>query len=158
MILNRNELQEKVIECVDELTLLQVLKGILRIPSFPGEETACARYILNWMNERGFETDLMEVEEGRLQPVGRIMGSGGGPVLVFNGHMDIDAWFEGPKDNPFEPMIIEIDGERRIFAQGLSNMKGGVVCFLMAGDAIKRAANKYGIDLKGDLVLAPVVG
>ena len=88
-ILEKNSLREMVLECVDEFTLIELLKGILRFPSFPGEETECAEYIAYWMEERGFDTELMEVEEGRFQPVGRLRGTGEGPVLVFNGHMDI---------------------------------------------------------------------
>jgi hypothetical protein len=38
-ILDKKKLKEKVLGCVDEFTLLQLLKGILRIPSFQAEET-----------------------------------------------------------------------------------------------------------------------
>ncbi|MFC1802678.1 M20 family metallopeptidase [Thermoproteota archaeon] len=153
-----NELREKVIECVDEEILIDLLKGMLRIPSFQGEETDLAKYIANWMEKRGIEVELQEVEEDRLQPIGRLRGTGKGPVLVYNGHIDIDAIFEGSKKNPFEPFILEIDGERRVYCQGLTNMKGGVAAFLVAGDSIKRASAKHKIELKGDLILTPVVG
>lgn len=156
--MEKKKLKEKVLKCVDECILVELLIGILRIPSFPAEETEVAKYIAKWMEKRGIEVEMQEVENGRLQAIGRIRGTGEGPVLVYNGHTDIDAQFEGPKENPFEPMILEIDGERRVYAQGLYNMKGGVACLLVAGDAIKRAATKYGIELKGDLILATTVG
>lgn len=156
--LKNDELKENVLKCVDEHILLGLLKGILRIPSFPAEETEVAKYITEWMEKRGIEVDMQEVEDGRFQAIGRIRGTGEGPVLVYNGHTDIDAQFEGPKENPFEPIILEIDGERRIYGQGLYNMKGGVACLLVAGDAIKRAAIEYGIKLKGELILATTVG
>ena len=37
---------------------------------------------------------------------------------------------------------------------GISNMKGGVAAFMIAGKALK----KSGIKLKGDVILAAVVG
>src|SRR5207302_4526680 len=37
---------------------------------------------------------------------------------------------------------------------GISNMKGGVAAFMMAGAALKRS----GLQLKGDVILAAVVG
>jgi acetylornithine deacetylase len=152
------EAKEKVLECVDETDLIELAKGMLSIPSFQTEETCVAEYLGKWMSERGFDVEMQEVEEGRFQPVGRLKGSGGGPVLVFNGHMDIDAYFEGLIADPFKPVLLEIDGEKRLFGQGLFNMKGGVTCFLIAGDAIKRAVTKHGLKLKGDLILSPVVG
>ena len=40
------------------------------------------------LEEIGLEVSWHEVEDGRPNVVGRLEGTGGGPSLMFNGHMD----------------------------------------------------------------------
>ena len=40
------------------------------------------------LEEMGLEVSWHEVEDGRPNVVGRLEGTGGGPSLMFNGHMD----------------------------------------------------------------------
>jgi acetylornithine deacetylase len=147
-----DNLKYKVLENLNEEELINLTKEICKFPSYSGEETPCANFLAGFMEENGFEVDLQEVEPGRFQPIGTIKGDGTGPSLMFNGHMDIGpvlmhTW---TKNDPYDPYVK--DG--RIHGHGIENMKGGVAAMVMAAVAVKRAD----IQLKGDLVVACVVG
>lgn len=68
---------------------------------------------------------------------------------MFNGHMDTDPVRLGVKD----PLIPVVKGGR-LYGHGVYNMKGGVAAMVEAAVAVKRS----GIQLKGDIVVTPVVG
>jgi acetylornithine deacetylase/succinyl-diaminopimelate desuccinylase-like protein len=72
-----------------------------------------------------------------------LKGSGGGATLMFNAHMD---HFDNPQET-----IVEDD---RIYGRGLVNMKAAFPCYIEAVAALKKA----GVKLKGDLIIAGVVG
>ncbi len=93
---------------------------------------------------------MQEVEPGRFQTVAVLKGGGGGKSLMLNGHIDIDPLAAGWVRDPWEP---EISGDR-IFGGGIRNMKAGVASMIAAAEAVRRS----GVTLKGDLVLACVVG
>ncbi len=75
-----------------------------------------------------------------------LRGVGGGPSLTFNGHMD--ARIAVPS---LEKSYVS-DG--LIYGNEIANMKAGLAAFLIGAKAI----NAAGIRLKGDLILACVVG
>lgn len=142
-----------VLENIDEEEVVKLAKDMIQIRSFPGEERELAILLADLMNEHGIKTKWFEVEPGRKQPLGTIKGTGEGPSLMFNGHMDIDPIpFESsyPEGDAWKPVIK--DG--LLYGNGILNMKGGLTALVMAGVAIKRAR----IKLKGDLLIAPVVG
>lgn len=84
--------------------------------------------------------------------VGRLPGTGDGPTLMLNGHIDVvptgdpDAW----ADPPFAGTV---RGDR-VLGRGACDMKAGLVAALVAMDAIQSS----GVRLRGDLVCAPVQG
>jgi acetylornithine deacetylase/succinyl-diaminopimelate desuccinylase-like protein len=79
--------------------------------------------------------------------------------LGFNGHTDTS--FTGSRDDlrmvanvePESELTGRIVGDK-VQGLGISNMKGGVAAFMIAGKALKQS----GVQLKGDVVLAAVVG
>ena len=93
---------------------------------------------------------LQEVEPGRHQTIATLKGAGGGPSLMFNGHIDINSLTRGSKRDPWTPVV---EGDR-LYGHGVQNMKGGVASMIAAAEAVRQAAVK----LRGDLVLACVVG
>ena len=93
---------------------------------------------------------MQEVEPGRFQTVATLRGSGSGPSLMFNGHIDINSLMRGGTRDPWTPTV---EGDR-LYGHGIQNMKGGVATMIEAAESIRRA----GIGLEGDLVLACVVG
>jgi acetylornithine deacetylase/succinyl-diaminopimelate desuccinylase-like protein len=104
----------------------------------------------NWMSDNGFEAQLQEVEPNRSNALGFLRGSGEGPSLMFNGHTDVDPMPMHYQEDPWRCRIE--DG--RLIGHGISNMKAGVAAMTIAAAAIKRA----GVPLKGDIIVAGVVG
>jgi acetylornithine deacetylase len=129
--------------------VVELAKNLIRIPSPIENETEVARFLEKYMKDHGLETELVEVEPGRYQPIGRVKGTGGGYSLIFNGHIDTDVLLLEIK-NPFLPRI---EGNR-LYGHGIFNMKSGVAAMVEAAVALQRA----GLKLKGDLIVTPVVG
>ncbi len=141
---------QRILDAVDRESMLALAQELIRIPSFKTEETPVARYIADFLTQRGYEVQLQEVEPGRFQTIGILKGTGGGKSLMFNGHLDIDPLAMGWQRDPWTP---EID-EDRLYGGGTRNMKGGVTAMIEAAESVRRS----GVQLKGDLVLACVVG
>ena len=151
-----SEMAKKILGCIDDEEIVKLEQALVRIPSLTYEETELAEYLAEYMRHAGIEVEMHEVTDplgsGRKskQPVGRIRGSGEGPSLMFNGHMDHNALVgEWPRD----PFSGEIEGDW-LYGRGSIDEKGGITGFVMAGVAIQRS----GLKLKGDLVLCPVMG
>ena len=142
--------QELILAHVDREAMLDLAKQLISIPSFKPNETPVAHFLDGYFRERGYEVELQEVEPGRLQAIATLRGSGGGRSLMLNGHTDINSLRRGAHRDPTVPTI---EGDR-LYGQGVENMKGGVASMITAAEAIRRS----GVGLKGDLVLACVVG
>ena len=149
--------KEKVLDFIDQGELVDLAKRMISFQSYPPDENPVMEFVAKFMQDQGMETKLMEVEPGRTQPLGTLKGTGDGQSLMFNGHLDIDpmtleeeeAWTRSGRD-PFSAVVE--DG--RFYGQGIGNMKGGVAAMIIGAMAVKRAT----IPLKGDLLVAPVVG
>ena len=81
----------------------------------------------------GLAITWQEVEDGRPNVIGTLEGAGGGPTLMFNGHMDTS--YSGASRTcgdivGFQPRALVKDG--RIYGLGISNMKGALACYLEA--------------------------
>ena len=141
---------QKLMDAVDSEGMLNLAQELVRIPSFKTEETEVARFLSGFLEQRGYDVQMQEVEPGRFQTVAVLRGTGGGKSLMLNGHIDIDPLAMGWKRDPWTPAI---EGDR-IYGAGIRNMKGGVSSMIAAAEAIRRSGTR----LKGDLVLACVVG
>ena len=80
---------------------------------------------------------------------------GGGPSLMFNGHMDTsysgrEPWLRHVPG--FQPKAFVEDG--RLYGLGISNMKGALACYVEA----VRALDDAGVRLRGDVMIAAVAG
>ena len=137
-------------DSVDRGEMLRLAEDLVRIPSFKTEETDAARFLGDFLAQRGYDVELQEVEPGRFQTIAILKGSGGGKSLMLNGHIDIDPLAMGWKRDPWTPSI---EGDL-IFGAGIRNMKSGVSSMIEAAEMVRRA----GVPLRGDLVLACVVG
>jgi acetylornithine deacetylase/succinyl-diaminopimelate desuccinylase-like protein len=149
---------DKVLRHIDATELAQLGCSLVDIPSATGHEIDVAEFILGWYADHGIRPVRQEVEPGRPNAVGILKGTGQGLSLMFNGHMDTS--FTGTDE---DRLITTVDSgedlsgrivDGKVRGLGISNMKGGLASFLIAANAIV----KSGVKLKGDLVLAAVVG
>jgi acetylornithine deacetylase len=142
----------------DRITERQVLaleQAAIRIPSTTFEEGSLADHLANYMSDVGLDVEMMEVthpaKPGKRtrQPIGRLRGTGGGPTLMLNGHMDpgveMSGWTVDPYGAKFE------DGW--VCGMGAHDDKGGVVAAICGVEAIVQA----GVRLRGDVLITPVV-
>ncbi|HEU4340081.1 MAG TPA: M20/M25/M40 family metallo-hydrolase [Candidatus Binatia bacterium] len=149
----------KILAHIDRDELAQLGCDLTSIPSPTGQEKAVAEFILKWFEANGLKPVRQEVEVERPNAVGILKGDGSGLSLGFNGHMDTS--FTGTAEDLRMVATVEPESELKGSIQdgkvrglGISNMKGGIAAFMMAGKALK----KSGVKLKGDVVLAAVVG
>ena len=140
---------------INERRLIDLAVRLVSTPSFTGSEEACARVMAAELEELGLQVMWQQVEDGRANVVGTLPGEGGGPTLMFNGHLDTS--YSGD-----EPWLRDIQGFRpegfvrrgRIYGLGISNMKGALAAYVEA----LRSLIVSGVRLKGDVVIAAVCG
>lgn len=144
-----DELSRKAFNALKEKDIVELGKQMIRIPSLSEDETPLAELLLDYMERAGLDVEMQHVDSKRSQPRGVIHGTGEGPSLLINGHLDMPPVQVGWSD-PFTPVVE--DGV--LYGAGLSNTKGGLTAGISAVVAIAKA----GIELKGDLILNPVVG
>jgi acetylornithine deacetylase len=114
------------------------------VPASPGEEEI-AHYIADWLKLNGLEVELIESVSGRPSVVGIARGTGGGRILLLNGHMDT-VGVAGMTDG-HQPRI---DGGR-LYGRGAYDMKGGVAACMLAIAEAKRQ------NLRGDVIFTGVI-
>ncbi len=142
--------KQLALDAVDDAELVALASDLVPFQSWSDHERECVEWLAAYMSDHGLEVELKDAEPGRPNVIGRIRGDGSGPSLMFNGHLDIDPIPVTYKDDPWHPQIR--DG--KLFGHGLWNMKAGVASMVHAAIAVKRS----GIPLRGDLVVAGVVG
>src|SRR6185312_4910447 len=107
-------------------------------------EAAVARPLADILRGWGFSVDVIEAAPGRPNVVARI-GKGGGPTLMFNGHLDI-VGTDGMVHAPFDAQ--QRDG--RIYGRGACDMKAGIAAMCAAA----ALAADEGVD--GEIVVTAV--
>ena len=140
---------------IDEARLVEDALAAVAIPSFTGSEEAMAEWISGACRELGLDVQWQQVEDGRANVLATWPGAGGGPTLMFNGHLDTsysgrEPWLAGIPG--FQPEGFVRDG--RLYGLGISNMKGALCCYLAA----VRALRDGGVRLAGDVMIAAVAG
>src|SRR5438552_18286493 len=92
---------------VDAQRILELEQRSIRIPSPTFEEGALADFYADTMSAIGFDVEMMEVlhphdpSRKSRQPIARLRGTGGGPALMLNGHMDPGAERSGWTADPY---------------------------------------------------------
>jgi acetylornithine deacetylase len=114
------------------------------VPGGAGEG-ALARFVAGWLADAGLEVHMDEVRPGRPNVIARARGSGGGPTLMLNGHLDT-VGVEGMAA-PHRPRL---DGDR-LYGRGAYDMKGGLAACMLAAAAARQGG------LRGDLLLTAVM-
>ncbi len=158
---------------VDRDRLLADLDALLAIPSLGG--TDAESHVQQHLAERwaadGLAVDAwdlplealradrafpgMEVDRpAGLGVTATCHGTGGGRSLLLNGHADVVPAGADWTGDPFAARHVTRDGREWVMARGAADMKGGLV----AAWAAVRAVRDAGVSLRGDVVLASVIG
>jgi len=89
-------------------------------------ERAVADVVAAWAGAAGLEVEIEEVLPGRPNVVVTARGTGSGPALMLNGHLDTVgvAGMDEPFARPIEA--------RRVFGRGAYDMKGALAAALVA--------------------------
>ena len=140
---------------IDRDRLVEWASLAVGTPSFTGSEQALAELVAQTFADMGLQVQWQQVEDERANVLGTRPGVGGGPSLMFNGHLDTsysgrEAWLAhvpGFQPNPF----VE---NGRLYGLGISNMKGALACYVEA----LRALDDAGVRLRGDVLVAAVCG
>ena len=145
---------DRILAEVREEEIVAMSRDVINIASPTGEELEMAKYMQNAFQRLGLTITWQEVEDGRANVVARLCGSGGGKNLMFNGHMDTSntGREEFLTGIGYKPSAVVKDGF--LYGLGIYNMKGALVCYVHAVQALQRA----GVKLKGDVIIAAVVG
>ncbi len=136
---------------IDEGELVDLAAGLARIPSEIPNEGRIANFLAAEMRKSGaFDAvHLQDVVPGRPNVIGIVRGSGDGPNILLNGHLDTGAPAGEWSHDPYYSFVK--DGH--LYGFGLTDMKGAVACLVKAAEAIARA----GVQPRGDVVVSAVV-
>ena len=131
----------------DEVT--DLLSRLIRVDTTnpPGNETAAAELLRDYLEASGLECELYARTPERANLVARIKGSGGGPSLLVMGHTDVVL--ADPAEWSVPPFGGEVrDGE--IWGRGALDMKSQVAANAVAIASLARE----GFEPTGDLIFA----
>jgi acetylornithine deacetylase/succinyl-diaminopimelate desuccinylase-like protein len=140
---------------IDRDRLVETASSMIDVHSFTGDEQRMGELMVSLYEDAGLAVQWQQVEDNRANALGTLAGAGGGPTLMFNGHMDTSYSGQEPwlKDVPgFQPKAFVRDG--RLYGLGISNMKGALSCYVEAVRALQDA----GVRLRGDVLIAAVCG
>lgn len=156
----------KISENFEEL--VQLLQELIRRPSHISEKES-QLYIKTWLEERGIESDLWDLDvdllkshpawvetgrsyEDRPNLVSTLKGSGQGKSLSLLGHIDVvpveelEKWIDA---DPWSGKRID----NKIYGRGSLDMKAGVAIALFLLATLKET----GLKLKGDIILQSLI-
>jgi succinyl-diaminopimelate desuccinylase len=137
----------KYIQEATELT-----QALIRFPSVvpPGEYAEVAEFTATVLKGIGAdEVDIVGPSHEKANVIARFKGSGGGPTLALNGHLDVIPISSSEESDwrvdPFAGEIID----DALFGRGSVDMKGPVATMIVAAKALREA----GIQTRGDILL-----
>lgn len=144
-----------LIASLDEDLILDLTARLVEIPTRnpPGEEIGGAQFIHDRLLSWGVEAEIVEEPEpDRPQVVAWVRGSGAGPTVILNGHIDtvdegdVESWSVAPFELTHR--------DNRLYGLGACDMKSSLALAL----AIVNALQVGGSDFPGTLMFQAVMG
>ena len=158
--LSASEIEERVLSRITEDRWLPLATELIRTgqprsgnpldPDLPGgEEEAIAMLVAGKLEAAGMTVDVHEAVRHRPNIVGKIAGSGNGPSLMMNDHLDTYPVVEPEKwdKTDFDPYEATRHGDL-LYARGTSDTRGNMAACLLALQALV----EEGVKLEGDLI------
>lgn len=146
------EIEEEVLRRVDNQYVIRLSQELIKIPSHrgcEGHERRIGEFLAEELERAGLEVSLQNVIDDRFNVIARVCGEEKGQSLMLTGHLDTVPASEKQPD-PFAATI----RENRIYGRGASDMKGALAAMTAAMKAVSESKAR----LKGDLLLAGVIG
>lgn len=133
--------------------VVELTQAMIKIPSFTGKEKDLADFILAKLQAFGVDDAFID---GIGNVIGVVRGTGPGPNILLNGHLDVVP--AGNIDNwqGFEPFGAEIDDAGNIRGRGASDLKGGLSVQLYMMKLFQEYKQR-GETLAGNLIFSAVV-
>ena len=133
----------------ETLDLLGTLIGVdsvnpTLVPGGAGE-SAIASLVADWLTARGFDCRRLEAVRGRPSVVAIAPGTGGGPSVMLNGHLDTVSLASYDGDG-----LAPVLRDGNLHGRGAYDMKSGLAAMMVAAARAHRAGHR------GDIVLALV--
>jgi acetylornithine deacetylase/succinyl-diaminopimelate desuccinylase-like protein len=127
----RSDLAKAVDASRDDLVAVTRALVAIASPNPPSDTTAIAPVAADLLRTiPGAEVEIVESAPGILNVVARIAGRGPGRRLIFNGHLDT---FPIGEDLGWTvPPLGGVMKDGRLYGRGVSDMKGGIACSLLA--------------------------
>lgn len=135
-------LSDELQQLVCELVAIESVNPDL-VPSGSGE-SAIASFVASWLKDIGLDVETFEAVAGRPSVVGVLHGSGDGPSLMLNAHVDTVG--AGGMKDAFSPVV----RHGRVYGRGAYDMKGSLAAIMLA------AREARGLNLRGDLLVTAV--
>lgn len=136
---------QQVMDRIDDRVedLVELTRDLIRFPTInpPGEAyQPCAEFIGKRLAKRGFEIEYVRGTGApgdsdaypRVNVIARREGSGPGPCVHFNGHIDVVEVGAGWTVPPFDGLVK--DG--KVYGRGACDMKGGLASAIIAVEAL----------------------
>ena len=151
------DVADGVLDRITEQDLVELVLHITSVETPPGEEGPGAQVIYEWLADTDFSPRAVGMFENRFNIFAAVRGSGRGPALAFNSH--IDTWmrrddhliWRDPGNDDFH--IGREDGDLLI-GNPVTNDKGPMAAWMIAAKAIRDA----GVKLDGSIYLTMVAG
>ena len=105
------------------MTLFELTRTLMDIPSPSGEEGEVGRFLASYMEGLGYEVELQEVEPGRANVLARL---GARPRVVFSTHMDT-----------VPPHIPSSEDATHVLGRGACDAKGIIAAQLTAAERLR---------------------
>ncbi len=131
----------------DQDEAFALLRQLVAVRSYPGEEQAAQEVVANWLHDNGLTPEFQPTVNQQPNVLARI-DNGPGPTLLLNGHIDTVLAVEGWTCDPWQGRQ---DGDR-FYGLGAGDMKSGVVVnMLVARELLRRRT-----DWRGTLIFSCV--
>src|ERR1700693_3767090 len=116
----------------------EVLQRLVRFNTVnpPGRERAAIEYLAAYLDEAGFETELLAADDERPNLVADLRGTGDGPTLCYLGH--VDTVLAEPSDWTHDPWSGEL-ADGFLWGRGALDMKSQVAAEAVAAAALARS-------------------
>lgn len=115
----------------------------------PGNEYEACIYLKELLQSIGFTVKMQEAAPNRFNVIGILNGTNRtGKTLMYNGHIDVVP--AGEENLWSAPPFSCTKVGNKIYGRGTSDMKGSIVSFIHAVEAVKNA----GLELEGNVIVA----